>query len=403
VPDTNHTISDRLRLAGLTNSDVAILIALGPQIKHFTADIVDAFYKHLLEFAPLRSIIAQHTTVDRLKQTFRVYIDDLFGGVYDESYCAKRLAIGTTHERVGLELDYYLAMFNVLNHELMACVAKECSHRSLDEFFAAATALNRLMTFDQQMAVGAYAQKYADKLRAETTKANAAKDAKSSFLATISHELRTPMTAIIGFTDLVLDSSPDLTPDTKRHLSTVKRNASHLLGLINDLLDLAKIESGKSEIANSVGSVFDLLEDIAICGEQLVGDKSVAIIREFEELNGKRVELDFGKFRQILLNLVSNAAKFTSGGSITIKGQLNSKVGMLEIAITDTGIGMSEADSSAVFEEFRQVEQTLGGRGTGLGLTICRKLVTQLGAKITVSSRLGVGSTFNIVLPVVCL
>lgn len=224
---------------------------------------------------------------------------------------------------------------------------------------------------------------------------------RSRFLANISHELRTPMNAIIGFTSLLLDDSAlQLSARHRSSLERVSRNARDLLELINNVLDLSKIEAGRMDVYAEPADVRDLIERAISAVEPLRENRPVKFRLEVEE-NLPSLRTDRMKLQQILINLLSNAIKFTSEGEIKVRAE-RAVQDRINIAVSDTGIGIAESDIAKIFEEFRQVGQSpQGGRqGTGLGLTITRRLVELLGGEINVLSRLGEGSVFAVTLPI---
>ena len=222
---------------------------------------------------------------------------------------------------------------------------------------------------------------------------------KSEFLANMSHELRTPINALIGYTALMLDRIyGDLTAKQEEGLHRIQVSSQHLLALINDILDLAKIEAGKMPIHLERLSLNELVHDAAAQIEPIVRRKGL----EFNvQLPSEPVvmETDRTKVRQIVLNLLSNAVKFTARGSVSISARASENE--VRIAVSDTGIGIRPEDLEVIFEEFRQVDQsrTREYGGTGLGLSITRKLIALLGGDIAVASQYGRGSTFTVTLP----
>jgi len=228
---------------------------------------------------------------------------------------------------------------------------------------------------------------------------------KSDFLATVSHELRTPLNSIIGFSDL-LGSIDKLNDQQKRYASNIQRSGNQLLEMINDILDLAKIESGKMELhlgQFDIGTVVAAQCDMA---RPLSERKNIDL--ECEIANGlSPVHQDQGKIEQILNNLLSNAIKFTpDGGRINVKAWCNQRED-LRITVIDTGVGISESEQVLVFEKFRQGTTVLPGgnamtreySGTGLGLSIVREMCRLLGGDILLESELGKGSRFTVHLP----
>ena len=227
---------------------------------------------------------------------------------------------------------------------------------------------------------------------------------KSDFLATMSHELRTPLNSIIGFSE-VLSGSDALGDRQKRYASNIQTSGKMLLGMINDILDLAKIESGKMEVRIEDFSIRDVCEALANLTRPMADRKNIALECRLEEAI-PLLRQDPGKVRQILYNLLSNAIKFTpEGGRVTLRARTDGRCVVLEVE--DTGIGIAEEDRETVFEKFRQAKVpgqednvlTREHQGTGLGLSIVRELTRLLGGEIHLKSQLGQGSTFTIRLP----
>ena len=222
---------------------------------------------------------------------------------------------------------------------------------------------------------------------------------KSEFLASMSHELRTPINALIGYTALMLDRIyGELTSKQEEGLHRIQASAQHLLALINDILDLARIEAGKMPLHLEEISLVQLIPEISQQIEPLVRKKMLIFTTEVDA-GALVMHTDRTKVKQILLNLLSNAVKFTHTGSVTLR--VSSSADEVRMAITDTGIGIRGEDLQAIWEDFRQVDQsrTREFGGTGLGLSITRKLIDALGGRIDVRSEYGVGSTFTAVLP----
>ena len=227
----------------------------------------------------------------------------------------------------------------------------------------------------------------------------AASHYKSEFLANMSHELRTPLNAIIGFTRLVMRRSQDVLPTRQYdNLEKILLSAEHLLGLINDILDLSKIEAGRIELHPVEFALAPLVEVCLRTVEPLVKSEQVRLVQEIET-NLSALVADQDKVKQILINLLSNAVKATAAGTITVTAR--SRDGEVAIVVADTGSGIPEEALERIFEEFRQVESSTGQpySGTGLGLPISRRLARLMGGDLTVQSTVGVGSTFTVTLP----
>ena len=238
--------------------------------------------------------------------------------------------------------------------------------------------------------------------------AETATRAKSQFLANMSHEIRTPMTAILGFTDILLDDlkSPK-PPDPQRTAwqidaaETVKRNGEHLLQLINDILDLSKIEAGKIQVERISWSPRQIVAEVVSLMHVRADAKGLSIKDVYEGPLPETIVTDPARLRQILVNLVGNAIKFTQQGGIRIVARLvreSGKEPVIRFAVIDSGMGISEADLGRVFEPFTQVDASASRKyeGTGLGLSISRQLARALGGDVTASSCLGKGSTFTV-------
>jgi len=222
---------------------------------------------------------------------------------------------------------------------------------------------------------------------------------KSKFLASMSHELRTPLNAIVGFSDLLAEQTAGgLNDKQKRFVNHIKQGSSHLLQLINDILDLSKIEAGQLELRCEDFRVKDALPEVLSTIRPLAMAKNIAVEDTLEA--DWAVYADRVRFKQILYNLVSNAVKFTpKGGRIAI--DCHQDENSIRISVTDTGIGIRPEDRAIIFDEFRQVEGTAEAnhQGTGLGLAITKRLVEQQGGRISVESELGKGSRFIFSLP----
>ncbi len=222
---------------------------------------------------------------------------------------------------------------------------------------------------------------------------------KSEFLANMSHELRTPMNSIIGFTGRVLKKSADkLDARQLKNLHTVERNAHHLLGLINDLLDISKVEAGRMELYPEHTDLEELLHEVRDLTNSLWQDKGIDFYIELSP-EASSLYIDRVRLKQVLINLVSNAVKFTEQGSVRIHVQTAED--MIVLSVADTGIGIQKEDLDYIFEAFRQADgsNTRAYGGTGLGLNISKNFIELMGGHIEVSSVYGQGSCFSIYLP----
>ncbi|MBL9147695.1 MAG: response regulator [Phycisphaerae bacterium] len=244
----------------------------------------------------------------------------------------------------------------------------------------------------------AYRNAELEQLRVSAEAANAA---KSEFLANMSHEIRTPMTAILGFAELLQD--PSLSSDERAsHAATIRRSGEHLLSIIGDVLDLSKIEAGRLSVDISRSSLDAILAEVEQVMRPRAQAKGIPFTLVCAPLTPSEIETDPTRLRQILLNLVGNAIKFTDRGSVRLDVDLvppapGASSGFVRFAVRDTGVGIPPAIIESLFEPFTQGDASLSRRhgGTGLGLTISRRLARMLGGDVTVTSSPGAGSTFT--------
>jgi signal transduction histidine kinase len=257
-----------------------------------------------------------------------------------------------------------------------------------------------LQTFATQSALAIQNARLFREIEAKGRELEIASKHKSEFLANMSHELRTPLNAILGFTELILDNIYGEVPENIQEvLERVEKNGRHLLGLINDVLDLSKIEAGQLVLSLDDYSMKEVVHTVCTSVESLAAEKNlelkVAVSPEVAYGKG-----DHQRISQVFLNLVGNAIKFTEEGEVRIEATASND--NFVISVSDTGPGLSEADKEMIFEEFHQVDgsSTRKKGGTGLGLSIAKRIVEMHGGRIWVESTEGKGSTFWFTLPV---
>ena len=222
---------------------------------------------------------------------------------------------------------------------------------------------------------------------------------KSEFLANMSHELRTPLNAIIGFSEVLSERMfGELNEKQEEYLKDIYASGQHLLSLINDILDLSKIEAGRMELDLTDFHLPPAIDNALMLVRDRAARRGIALQQAVDQRLGQ-IRGDERKVKQVLLNLLSNALKFTpEGGRVVVRASVVD--GKAEISVTDTGVGIAPEDQDAVFEEFRQVGTAdKKVEGTGLGLTLSRKFIELHGGKIWLKSQVGMGSTFTFTLP----
>lgn len=235
-----------------------------------------------------------------------------------------------------------------------------------------------------------------EELIAAKQSAESAMHAKSQFIANISHEIRTPLTAIIGFAD-ALRHEDSLAPAHHHCLDVIINNSNHLLTIINQILDLAKIDAGALSVARSACSIVELLEELRVMFSAIAAEKSLEFTLQYQWPLPRTVTTDPLRFKQILINLIGNAIKFTTAGSVAVEVSWDAQSRKVYCRISDTGIGLTTAQLASLFQPFYQANEsttrTFGG--TGLGLSISQRLIKALGGSIEVTSEAGKGSTFS--------
>src|SRR3954454_14502589 len=239
-------------------------------------------------------------------------------------------------------------------------------------------------------------------LRRQAIELEQASALKSQFLANMSHEFRTPLNAMLGYTSMLLQGvAGTVDAPVRRQLGRIESNGRHLLTIINEILDISRIEAGRMPLQVSKFQIPELVAEVKAELEPIIMRSKLTVAVDMQK-DLRPVASDRQKVKQILLNLLSNALKFTHEGTVTISVRRLPDGRTLELAVADTGIGIAPSDQDRIFEDFRQLDNspTRAYGGTGLGLSICRRLAQMLGGRISVQSESGKGSTFVLTLPI---
>jgi signal transduction histidine kinase len=286
------------------------------------------------------------------------------------------------------DVDFVVKRVSGMAHVRTEPTGEPVPLRTMDEIGLLTSAFNEL--------VGRFAA--AEKsYREDLMKASAADRDRAAFLAAVSHELRSPLNAILGFADILLtEVDGPLSADAKQEVEQIRGSGQHLLELINDILEFSALETGQLKLSRGKVDMTALAEEVVREAAGVIGEKPVRV--EVEGEPGILAHVDAKRVRQILTNLVGNAIKFTQQGSVTVRIEQDRQ--HVLASVVDTGPGISSAERAVIFEEYKQAkEERPHRRGTGLGLAIARRLVLMHGGAIHVESELGKGSTFKVYLP----
>ena len=304
--------------------------------------------------------------------------------------------------------DNVLTYIDNIHEQLAVGLINAKSFEQLENFIGELRKLNEdyqkqnqqiLEQNDQLKELHGQLKEKAGELEKQRSKAIELTKVKSEFLASMSHELRTPLISILGLSELIM-KDPLTETRTKDRLKIVYRNGKKLHGLINNILEFSKLESGKIEVKKESVLLSELIDEINPNIRQLTAEKNLDFNLEFQNSTNILINTDKSKLEQILLNLLINACKFTEHGSITLSIKIVENKD-LEFAVTDTGIGISDEFKKIIFSEFKQVDSSTSRKygGAGLGLAICKKYIELLGSSLAVESKIGKGSRFSFLLP----
>ena len=405
------------RYLGFDAQDAELLRRLGPRLEKYLPEMAEQFYSTIAQHPnAARVFTGGETQIARLKQTLQEWARGLFGGVYDESYAVERFQIGYRHVRIGLDQKYVISAMGRVRMFLQDSLLWEVP--ASEERLPYARTLSKALDLDLNLMCESYMQATVENLRRlneqlerlnrELAKASRAKD---EFLSHVSHELRTPLNSILGFSKMILDGLCTGPEEQQELLRDVFSSAQHLLGLVNDILDIRRIEEGRMSLRIESVSLRELLDSTVPLVAVHAAEKGLRLINETTNGPLPAVWADEMRLRQVLLNLFTNAVKFTREGSVTIRVRMpeapgerkDALVGLVRVEIEDTGFGISSEERDAAFEPFVQLNEVEAQKfgGAGLGLAISRRLVELMGGQIGLESgRQGRGTLAWLTIPV---
>ncbi len=403
IPPLFDEASRQLQLAFLMfdERDAELLRDLDVLFRDRLDEIAKQFYEYMLSFEETRKVFTDEAMILRLGEAQKTYLMQAVQGPYDASYFNRRWRIGYIHNAIHVEPQWYIGAFQLYHRILYPMILE----RYPDDAMAVVDhilALDKIMNLDMQLGMQSYMVHYSDtmeKLQALNLQIEGASAAKSQFLANMSHEFRTPLNAIIGFTEVLQDLIPGpLNADQLEYLGDIHNAGQLLLRLINDVLDLAKVEAGRLELFYETFPIAQTVRETITTLRGAAEKKGLSIQVNLPPDLGM-ITADQIRFKQILFNLLSNAVKLTDRGGVVVSGSIEDE--HLHVAVADTGIGMRAEDMDRIFIEFSQVDASHARRheGTGLGLALSKRLVEAHGGRIWLDSKFGAGSTFHVSLP----
>lgn len=386
--------------------DVATLKRLAPVMAPCLKEMADRFYEEIPKHPEAARVFTGAEQVERLKQSLQRWGAGLFGGVYDEEYTRQRYQIGYMHVRIQLPQKFVIGAMALVREFLHEVINRDVSDDPLR--MQAHISMDKILDFDLNLMCEAYfnasIQALTDsneKLEQTNRKLLESSRVKSEFLANTSHELRTPLSSILGFIRLVLDGVCQSRQEEIDLLNDAFHAAEHLLSIVNDLLDLAKIEAGKLDVVCQPTQLRPILKQVLSLASVQVDQKSIELVDQTESVELPRVWVDPERLKQVLINLVGNAVKFTDRGQVIVAARVVD--GFLELEVKDTGIGIAPERQAELFEKFRQLDSSFTRRhgGSGLGLAISKHLVESMGGRIRIYSEgSNAGTTVTFAVPV---
>ena len=397
------------RYVGFTEADGHLLQSVGPKMLSSFPDMAETFYAQIARHPDAGGVFTGgEEQVERLKRTLQVWAQGLFSGHYNEDYATGRYRIGVRHVLIGLPQRYMISAMSVVRVHLQKSLTLALQSQP-ERLEATRLALDKILNLDLNMMCESYFQESVRHLRELNRRLERANlelaelsRVKTEFLATTSHELRTPLNSILGFTHLILDGLCETPREERELLHDVLASAEHLLSIVNDILDIARIEAGKLRLTSEPVDLKALVQEVKSVINVQAAAKHLTLVDETEPLTLPLVSADKARVKQVLINLLSNAVKFTDQGWITLRAHPHADRGFVEVELQDTGMGINPEKQRDLFEKFRQVDSSFTRQqgGSGLGLAISRSLVEMMGGRIRLwSAGTGCGTTVTFSLP----
>ena len=398
------------RYVGFTQEDARLLQAVGARIGPYLPEMSERFYKQIVHHPEAGKVFTGgQEQIDRLKRTLQVWAKRLFSGPFDEDYAAERYKVGVRHVMIGLPQRYMISAMGVVRVYLQESLAAILTDGGA-KLDTTRLALDKILNIDLNMMCESYFQESVRSFRELNRRLERANlelaelsHVKTEFLATTSHELRTPLNSILGFTRLILDGLCDSRDEERELLRDVYSSAEHLLSIVNDLLDVAKIEAGKLRLTTEPLDLKAIIQEAKSVVSFQTAAKHLTLIDETEAESLPMVVADPARAKQVLINVLSNSVKFTDTGWITLRVRPHPERGFVELEVQDTGIGIAPSKQPHLFEKFQQLDSSFTRQqgGSGLGLAICRSLVEMMGGRIKLwSAGVGCGTTVTFSLPI---
>ncbi|HTE52938.1 MAG TPA: response regulator [Kofleriaceae bacterium] len=418
---SEQDIDRRHVFVNLQPVDLTHIAAISNVVVDHADQLTATFFEFLARMGEAKPLLANRALAERARTLKRDHLIAMVGGTYGVPYAMQRVELGLLYSRAPLDPRVFLGAF----HHLLKSAGEMVMKGAVDplERFGCFMSLEKVAFFDigiivdvlvfereriiraQQLAIRELslqkARVRAELLEQQSRLSEEASRLKSEFLANMSHELRTPLNSIIGFADLLHDG--DVGPvavKQKEFLQDILTSSKHLLHLINDVLDLSKVESGTVEFVPESIDLAQVVTEVLSVLRTKVASKRIRVETSIEREVGQ-VVLDVSRLKQVLYNYLSNALKFTpEGGTVSIRA-LPAGDTHVRIEVADTGIGIAAGDMQRLFIEFQQLDagSAKTHQGTGLGLALTRRLVEAQGGTVGVNSALGEGSTFHAILP----